>query len=331
MKRFIFIVCVLCSFAFSVKAQQLSQFSQFHNNQGVLNPAAVGVNDYLAVNLGTRYQWMGFNNDVQGNVAPRSIFLNGEYVLNSQGGSYNPSLKGRGKKSSFMGTGELKHAFGAQVVADEYGAFRNTGFNGTYSIHLPIDRATNISFGTRLGFTNHSFLQEKARILSDLEGGGIVDQTFQGALANGTSRTFLDISAGAYLYSELYFIGVAAHQLTQDFASIGSGISNFNPTTHFDVSGGVNIPISRELKLSPMVLTKFVGPSRPVIVYSVVQLNYQDLFWGGLGYRHTDAFVAMAGMNVNNRFRIGYSFDLSLSRINTVNSGGHELVLSLIL
>lgn len=78
MKRFIFIVCVLCSFALSFKAQQLIQFSQFHNNQGVLNPAAVGVNDYLAVNLGMRYQWMGFNNDVQGNVAPRSIFLKGE-------------------------------------------------------------------------------------------------------------------------------------------------------------------------------------------------------------------------------------------------------------
>lgn len=109
-----------------------------------------------------------------------------------------------------MGTGELEHAFGAQVVADEYGAFRNTGFNGTYSIHLPINRAKNVSYRTRIGFTNHSFLKEKARILSDLEGEGIVDQTFQGALANGISHTFLDISSGAYLYSELYFFGIAA-------------------------------------------------------------------------------------------------------------------------
>jgi type IX secretion system PorP/SprF family membrane protein len=330
MKRLIYIVAVITLTVSSLQAQQLAQFSQFQQNQGVLNPAAVGAHDYLAVNLGTRYQWTGLSNDVQGSVAPRSIFVNGEYVLNSQGNSYNPSLKGRGKKNSTLGTGELKHSFGAQLVGDEYGAFRNTAFNGTYSIHLPINRKTNLSFGTRVGFTNHSFLQDKARVLSDLEGGGVVDQTYQSVLADGSSRTFLDISAGAYLYAELFFVGFAAHQLTRDIASVGSGITNFNPTTHFDVSGGVNIPINEDVKLSPMVLTKFMGPSRPVVLYSLLQIDYQDTFWGGIGYRHTDAMVGMAGMKLNNRFRIGYSFDLSLSRINTINSGGHELVLGVI-
>lgn len=332
MKRIIYLIAVVCLTVVQLHAQQLAQFSQFQQNQGVLNPAAVGMHDYLGVSVGTRYQWTGLANDVQGSVAPRSIFLNGEYVLNSHGKTINPALKGgkKGSSNTTLGTGELKHAFGAQVVGDEYGAFRNTAFNGVYSIHLPLNRKTNLSFGTRVGFSNHSFLQDKARTLTDLEGGGVVDQTYQSVLADGSSRTFLDISAGAQVYAERFFVGFAAYQLTSDIASVGSGITNFNPTTHFDFSGGVNLPINSDLTISPVLLTKFMGPSRPVIVYSMLQVDYQDMFWGAIGYRHIDAAVVMVGAKLNNRFRIGYSFDLSLSRINTVNSGGHELVLGII-
>ena len=35
------------------------------------------------------------------------------------------------------------------------------------------------------------------------------------------------------------------------------------------------------------------------------------------GYRHTDALIAMVGMNISQRFKVGYSYDFSISGLIT--------------
>jgi hypothetical protein len=41
--------------------------------------------------------------------------------------------------------------------------------------------------------------------------------------------------------------------------------------------------------------------------------------------------VGMLGLNVNQRFKFGYSYDFSLSRFKDVSAGGHEIVLGIML
>jgi hypothetical protein len=36
-------------------------------------------------------------------------------------------------------------------------------------------------------------------------------------------------------------------------------------------------------------------------------------------------------LNISNRFKLGYSFDFSISKFKNYSSGGHELVLGLML
>ena len=43
------------------------------------------------------------------------------------------------------------------------------------------------------------------------------------------------------------------------------------------------------------------------------------------------ALIAMVGMNISQRFKVGYSYDFSISRFNNYSSGGHELTLGLML
>ena len=62
-----------------------------------------------------------------------------------------------------------------------------------------------------------------------------------------------------------------------------------------------------------------------------IQFDYDERFWYGFSYRHKDALVAMFGATVNNQFKIGYSFDLNVSRLIKYNVGSHELVMTFML
>jgi hypothetical protein len=69
----------------------------------------------------------------------------------------------------------------------------------------------------------------------------------------------------------------------------------------------------------------------PLAIEGSLQLEYKQRYWFGASYRHQDAVVGMVGMNISTRFKFGYSFDFSINRYNTYKSGGHELVLGIML
>ncbi|HNF30238.1 MAG TPA: type IX secretion system membrane protein PorP/SprF, partial [Chitinophagaceae bacterium] len=61
------------------------------------------------------------------------------------------------------------------------------------------------------------------------------------------------------------------------------------------------------------------------------KIQYQDYIWAGASYRYKDGYAAMVGINLSNSINIGYSYDLTTSRLNTVSKGTHEFVLGFIL
>lgn len=325
MKRIItlgFVLAGLVSYG-----QQLPQYSQYHRNQIMVNPGAVGAYDFLDITVGGRYQWLGFNNDVQGNVSPKTAYLYGANVLRHEKVRYNPALRiSNGPiRNPKVGTGKMKHAIGGQVVLDEYGAFQNLQFAGMYALHIPLSREVNMSFGAKLGLSNHSFLQERAQVLSDMTG-GVSDQAYAGFIANGASRMFMDLGAGLYVYSDKFFVGISSDQLTTDLVSIGSGTTNFNPKMHFQGTAGIKLDMGEKWTVMPALLAKLMPPA-PLSIEGTIQFEYEEWLWFGASYRHTDAVVAMLGANISQRFKIGYSYDYSLSRFNNYSSGGHEVVL----
>lgn len=309
--------------------QQLPQFSQFHRNPGMTNPGAIGSYDFMDITIGSRYQWLGLSNDMQGTVAPRSAYANFATVIKPEPVRHNPSLRTSVGpiRNPELGTGKLKHGIGAQFIADEYGAFREIAFTGTYAIHVPVSEKVNIALGARLGVTNHSFMPDKAQVLSLLQGGPN-DMTYQNFYQSGNSRMFFDLSTGLYLYSNRFFVGISGNQLTQDFVSFGSGQTNFNPVMHFDLIGGYTLNLNENFTLMPSLSIKYMNPTPPAAQLNV-QAEYKEWLWMGLGYRYQDAAIIMAGANINERFKIGYSFDYSTSRFNNLAAGGHEVVLGI--
>ena len=310
--------------------QQNPQYSQYLRNQYMVNPAAAGVYDFVDITMSGRWQWLGFDD------SPRTAYLSGTFVLGQRNKvRYNPAFRtGSGPvKNPEIKTGKLKHALGGQLIADQYGAFRKMNFNATYALHLPLSQNLNLSFGAKAGLSNNTFLQDKAVVLNNTDpyaayAGG--DAEYDSYVANGSSKMILDLGAGLYLYSNKMFFGLAADNLSRDFVEFGSGTANFNTQMHFNATGGVKLKINENLTMMPALLAKFMLPAPPSIEGSVL-LEYKEWLWGGVSYRHKDAVVPMVGLNINDKFKFGYSYDYSISRFNQVSSGGHEIVLGLML
>jgi len=314
------------SFAFG---QQLPQFSQYSRNQFMVNPGAAGMYDFVDLTVGGRYQWLGFDN------APKTAYAYGSAVLKRKNKLYNPSVRTSAGPIQYpkVNTGKLKHAIGGQIIADEYGAFRRISISGTYAIHLPISETVNMSFGTKLGISNNSFLQDRAVLLSATDGyqGPVVqDDVYDNFVADQSSINILDIGAGLYFYSDDLFAGVSVDGLTKDWVSFGTGTANFDPRMHINITGGYKIPLNDNFKLMPSALAKVVVGA-PLSIEGSLQLEYQNRMWIGASYRHGDAIAAMLGLSISEKFKFGYSFDFSTTQFNKYTAGGHELVLGIMI
>ncbi len=312
---------------FSGQAQQVPQYSQFLRNQFMVNQGAAGLYDFVDVTVGGRMQWLGFDD------APKTSYLYISSPLTKKPRTiYNPSLRvSNGPvRNPEIKVGKLKHALGGQFVADQYGAFRTLKAAVTYAVHVPLSREYNLSFGTSLGINNRSFLRDKAQTLNMLTGAAYTDNTYENFTANAASQNTMDLGAGLYFYSDKMFIGVSGDQLTKDFVKFGNKDSNFDPKKHFNATAGIKLPMGENLSLMPAVLVKYVQ-SAPISIDASLQLEYKEWLWCGASFRNQDAIVGMLGLNISERFKMGYSYDFNISRVNSYSSGGHELVVGLML
>jgi len=323
--RYLYIVLILFVCVGEIEAQQLPQISQYLRNQYMINPGAAGVYDFTDVTLGGRLQWAGLAD------APKTSYLAASAPLSTftkRGRSrYNPGLRNSSgvAKNPEINTGKLKHAVGLQAIADQFGAFRKINVSGTYAIHIPVLDNYNLSFGTNVGIVSNTFLQDRA-VVADAS----LDNTYSTFVSNNGNVNTLNVGAGLYFYSNELFFGVAADQLTQDLVTFGSGTANFDPRMHFNLTGGYKFHIGEDYSITPAFLMKYILPVNPTIEGSV-QFEYKEWIWAAVSYRHKDALVGMVGMNLSNRFKIGYSFDYTLSDINYYASSGHELILGIML
>lgn len=321
---------MLCSVGFYSEAQQVPQYSQFLQNQYMINPAATGVNDFMNVSVGGRLQWAGLEN------APKTTYL---YFSAPADKFRNASMKRtygkirRGNKSVKHPTlryGSLVHAFGGSFVADQYGPYRQLKMMGTYALHLPITRDYAISFGTGLGISNRAFLPERAQVLSVLTNTGVFDQTYDTYATSQGAQNTMELDAGLYFHGKGAFGGVSMSQLTKDFVQFGNRDFNFDPRMHLFVTGGYEIQVKQDLAITPAFLVKYVRAA-PVSFEIMAQAEFQKRYWFAASYRHKDAVIANLGMYVSNKFKIGYSFDLPITPIRRYSAGSHELVLTLML
>jgi type IX secretion system PorP/SprF family membrane protein len=157
---------------------------------------------------------------------------------------------------------------------------------------------------------------------------GFIYQT--GDQRRGGSKGFFDASAGFVGYSKHFFFGGAVHHLNMPNESVIIG--NSPMPMRFTGHIGAEIPLGGKSKYQN---TTSIMPN---IIYQYQQ-GFQEINIGtyikygaitaGAWFRNRDAFILTIGINTGT-FRIGYSYDVTVSRLNNgVSGGSHEVSLGI--
>ncbi len=295
----IFATLALILAFFGVQAQLYPQFTNFAHNRNVLNPAVSGSEEYIDIVALYRAQWVG----IEGAPSTQSL-------------------------SASMPIYRIKSGVGLMVVNDMLGAQRTTTVHASYAYHMKF-KFGNLAAGVGLGFFQKGIDGGKLRSPEGIYTGGInhQDNFIPDQLVSGIAP---DLSAGIYFNNKKLYTGVSVNNLLASKVTIdGQGSSSKISTPRsLNFLAGYSIELNRNLKLQPNVLLQSDFKTFQTSVNLI--LYYKDNFHGGLAFRgstanNIDGFSALFGVRLVKQLHLGYSYDFSLSKLNQVNSGSHEV------
>jgi type IX secretion system PorP/SprF family membrane protein len=301
----------LAIFTLKVNAQQTVQFSQYVFNGLAVNPAYAGYKDDWTANLSSRLQWTGFPG------APQTGTASIDGVVNPD----NPN----------MGLGLI-------ATYDRLGPENITSIYANYSYRLRLDAEDTKRLCFGIGFGGIQYQLNGAEF--NATDAGDVD------VPTGTeSKLTPDARFGIYYYSPTWYAGASVFNLlAQSIDNITSNTPLIKPDRTLYLTGGAMLPLSETIDVKPSFMIKedFTGPTNlDVTTY----LAFNKLIWIGASYstgvsiwnksnlqtdlENADAVSAIAQFYINDHFRVGYSYDFTVSKLGNYQNGSHEISLTL--
>jgi type IX secretion system PorP/SprF family membrane protein len=190
----------------------------------------------------------------------------------------------------------------------------------SFLIHLWLRNETQFSMG--LAFTGYHYkIDEKQINFEDPNEPWLNDNLRRGIFVP-------DASFGAYLLNAKYNVGFSAEQLFEASARIGEqAYKNFRLQRHYYLFGSYFFAPNYQTEIEPSLLLMMSEELRPQAEIGITYI-YNKAFWAGVSYRTSGAIIASLGVKHQNMF-IGYSFDFTLSEIQQITYGTHEITLAL--
>lgn len=309
------LLCLTALFiAHGVKAQDIG-FSQFYANPLYMNPAFAGSKVAPRFSLTYRNQWPGLVSAYQ------TVSLSYD--------QYIPKLHG---------------GIGAIVLNDrqgDHGILGNSLLGVIYSFRFQVGREVFINAGLQASVCNGriNWNTDYLRFGDMIDpNNGFINPT--GAqMPDQTSKWFADFSAGAMAYGNAWYVGVAAAHLSQPDQGF---YSEDRIPMKFTVNAGGLINVSKEKRRTsslglgtPVISPNFIYQYQGTLHYFNYGLYLDWMpFLVGLWYRNgtenSDAFIFMVGVQ-QDYFKIGYSYDVTVSKLANNTAGAHELTLGFLL
>ncbi len=292
MKRIIFTIIVFASLL-NLQAQQLNNFSQVLENKYVINPAAMGMNDDRPLFLGYKQMWTGIDD------APSFQYLTYQMRLERNLG-----------------------AIGGKIFNYKTGPISKSGLNLSYAYQFKLNDDLTLSLG--LDASMYQFYLNKSSFKN-------LEHTNDAAIMYSSDKLIVpDANFGAYMFGKNYFVGISSMQLFGRKVKLMNESLFNNQGRHYFFHGGYAFDLNSDFTLEPSALVKFVESGFGQWDINV-KATYKKLVWFGLGYRSDFDFapndvVVFLGAR-QERVKIGYAFEYTLSDIGANSQGTHEIFL----
>ncbi len=292
MKNIVYIFIVLMSvLAVSTEgvAQQDPMYTQYFFNPLTVNSGYAGTREALNATLLIREQWVG--------------------------------IEGRPRTQTLSVHSPLRNddiAVGGTIIRDEIGPTSSTSVFGDFAYRIQVSEQSRLAFGLKAGL---NFLS------ADLAGLANTDVNDLSLKQNISTNLLPNFGASAYLWADKYFLGLSAPKLLEN--NLANDIENLRgeERTHLFFMGGYVFDLSPALKFKPTFMTKIVRDA-PVSFDLTANFLLDEKLWVGGMYRFGDAVGLLASYQITDQLRAGYSYDFTLSKLQSYNGGSHEFMLS---
>jgi len=293
---------LICAFFIVDKGQaQDPIFSQFYANPLYLNPAMAGTQKCPRGILNYRNQWPA---------------LSGNFVTTSA--SYDQYVEA------------VSGGLGFYVMNDNAGrgTLNSFSINAIYSYQLTISDKVSMQAGFQAAYFQRSLDWSRLTFGDQIDPRrGFIYQTQD--TPRGGNVDNVDFSAGAVIFSETFYGGLAVHHLFEPNESLI--VAEAPLERRYTVHAGANIPIKKDIRgetdasISPNILYQRQFDFEQINIGLYAQKGPLIL---GTWYRFGDAMIILVGVETD-RFKVGYSYDLTTSRLTTQTMGSHEISFAL--
>lgn len=288
--RGIITVAICAAVASASFAQQDPQFTQYMFDRLSINPAVAGTSGQLCATALLRQQWTGFDG------APKTALLNVHGPIKS-----------------------ISSGVGLSVYLDELGQQKSTYARLSYSFHRKIGAGT-LGIGLMAGMMSHT-LGNDWQATDGVPGDASIP-------ANGNSDTGWDLAGGLYYVSPTLWAGISSTHLTEvELRNV-----SIQQRRHWFVQAGYDWALKGDKKyiIQPSVLMKSDGTSTQFDITGT--FLYNNMVWLGVSYRTEDAIAPLIGYQFKptdkSMLKIGYSYDVTTSKLKNYSSGSHEIMLN---
>ena len=301
----VMVVCV-CMGLYSYAQDPI--FSQFYSAPLQLNPAFAGNTYAPKFAMNYRNQWPGLSN-----------------AYSTYSFSYDQFFR------------DINSAFGLYILADDAGngLITTNKISGIYAYQVRVNREIFAKLGMEASMVQTRYHWEKFVFPDQLSDEGQVTPggtSFEVAPSDDKA-TYFDLSMGVLAYTEYVYGGITLKHLNTPNNSILNGNDNLQEGLPLRISlhAGAQIGVFEKRNefyrtfISPSVMYVKQGPFNQIVAGSYFGFNALFL---GVYYRHTstnsDASIFTGGFQKGS-FKIGYSFDLTLSSLGVNTGGSHEV------
>ena len=310
----LFAIIFISSLSFS---QQDPMFTKYMFNSLIFNPAYAGSKEHMAITLLHRDQWW----NIEG--GPRTQSFTIHSPLN-----------------------EERVALGLGLYNDVIGPTRTVSIMTSYAYRLELGEGGKLSFGLQAGMMN--WQADYTQLILD----NPTDFAFMEATPNFWKPNF---GVGIFYYTDFFYVGLSVPHIL-DIELYEDAPPDFiaRQFRHYFLTAGLAIPLqgSRSTVFKPSILIKNVGLfgefRNPTHTYANIgaptemdidiSFLFHDALWVGASFRTAlEAFVNQtssfdsvdfwAAYYLRKGFRIGVSYDFTLTQLRPYAQGTFELML----